>query len=106
MLEVNQTKIALIPKIGNPTQMGHFRPISLCSVIYKIITKALANRPQKVIKVCIDIAQRALVPDKLIFNNILITYEMMLHTFKKKCFRQKGSMELKLDMSKAFDRVE
>lgn len=44
MDEINRTNIALIPKINNPTKMTEFRPIRLINVIYKIISKCLANR--------------------------------------------------------------
>lgn len=51
---VNHTHIVLIFKIKNPHNMSHFRPISLCNVVYKITLKALANRFQEVPPRCID----------------------------------------------------
>lgn len=40
---VNITNIMLIPKIQNPTNLVNFRPVSLCTVIYKIVAKVVAN---------------------------------------------------------------
>ena len=41
---INHTNIVLIPKVKNPEKMFDFKRISLCNVIYKIISKVLANR--------------------------------------------------------------
>ena len=41
---INHTFITLIPKVHNLERFSDFRPISLCDVIYKIISKAIANR--------------------------------------------------------------
>ena len=43
--------------------------------------------------------------DRLITNNILIAFET-LHHMKTNCIGKKGFMALKMDMSKAYDRVE
>ncbi len=47
--EVNNSFIILIPKIQNPSTINHFRPISLCNTIYKIISKLIVEKLRCVI---------------------------------------------------------
>nr|XP_027081023.1 uncharacterized protein LOC113703745 [Coffea arabica] len=102
---VNHTIISLIPKVENPTDIKQFRPISLCNVIYKIISKILANRLKKVLDNCISKNQAAFVPGRQILDNVIVSHEYM-HYLKNKRQGSQGFMALKLDMSKAYDRVK
>ena len=49
--------------------------------------------------------QSAFIADILITDNILIAFES-LHHMKTNCIGKKGFVAMKLDMSKAYDRVE
>ena len=100
--DINYTHIILIPKVKKPEKMANFRPISLCNVIYKIISKVLANRLKLILPQLISPTQSAFVPWHLIIDNVLVAYET-LHAMH---IRKKGALALKLDVSKAYDRVE
>lgn len=103
---INHSLLCLIPKVKNVDRMSDIRPISLCNVIYKCISKALANRLRQVLDSVIDVTQSAFIPGKLITDNAMVGFEC-LHALRRKVNgKKKGFMALKLDMSKAYDKVE
>ena len=102
---INHTFITLIPKVNNPERVSNFQPISLCNMIYKIVSKVIANRLEPMLHSIISDTQSAFIANRMITDNILIAFKS-LHHMKNNCIGKKGFMALKLDMSKAYDRVK
>ena len=94
-----------MPKVKSLDQVSQFRPIALCNILCKLISKVLANRLKVLLPDIISESQSAFQSNKAILDNILVAYET-LHHMKTKNSGKIGSMTLKLDMSKAYDRVE
>lgn len=100
----SEANVVLIPKKKNIMNMGDLRPIALCNVLYKIVTKVMANRMKPIMDKIVAPTQSAFIPGRLITDNILVSFEV-LHYLKRKRKGKEGYMALKLDMSKAYDRI-
>ncbi|CAN1745807.1 LINE-1 retrotransposable element ORF2 protein [Linum perenne] len=102
---VRATNIVLLPKKDNPTRMTYLRPILLCNVRYRILAKALANRLREIMEDIIPEEQSAFILGRSIVDNVLIAVET-LHALNLRRSAKVGVVALKVDISKAFDRVE
>ena len=103
--EISETQVVLIPKVLRPEDVGQYRPISCCDFVYKIISRILVVRLKKFMNDIISPYQNAFVGERQIQDNIVITHEA-LHTLKQNGKISKNSFIAKVDMSKAYDRLE
>lgn len=101
---LNHTFIVLLPKVNFSFRVDQFRPIALCNVVYKIITKILAGRLRGLLDLIVHPSQAAFVPKHSIIDNIIINHEVMCYLRNRKSC--KGFMAIKVDLAKAYDRVE
>ncbi|KAK3187925.1 hypothetical protein Dsin_027486 [Dipteronia sinensis] len=101
---INDTLIALIPKVSSVERIEEYRQISLCNVIFKIVAKTMANRLRLVLGQVISESQSAFIPGHSISDNAIIRFEC-LHSLRTRVLNE-GTLALKLDMTKAYDRVE
>ncbi|CAN1814975.1 Putative ribonuclease H protein At1g65750 [Linum perenne] len=102
--EITLTNVVLIPKIDKLETLRDLRPISLCSVMYRIVAKVLANRLRGVVPKLIAKEQSAFIRGRSITDNVLVAFES-LHHMKRIQNAKHGEMAVKIDISKAYDRV-
>ncbi|GJV30013.1 hypothetical protein Tco_1386461 [Tanacetum coccineum] len=100
--ELNHIILALLPKVKMPTRINDYRPISCCNVLFKCITKIISNRIKVSLKGLISQNQSAFVPGRRIYDNILLTQELM-HNYHLD--RGTPRCAFKIDIQKAYDTV-
>ena len=86
---------------ANPTS-------NICGIAYlekATVSKVIANRLKSILPIVISESQNAFILGRLITDNIMIAFELC-HHLKRKSLGKYGSMALKIDMLKAYDRVE
>jgi hypothetical protein len=99
---INATFLALIPKSNKPDSFGGYRPIALCNLVYKIISKIIATRIKSCLSFGISKEQFGFLEGRQITDAIGVVQEA-LHSIKVKNLR---ALVLKLDLIKAYDRVD
>ena len=99
---LNATILALIPKKDAAIEMKDYRPISCCNVLYKVISKIIANRLKSTLPQCISPNQSAFVKDRLLVENLLLATEIVKYYHKDEVSPR---CALKKDIAKAFDSV-
>ncbi|KAM1540795.1 hypothetical protein ACFX10_005428 [Malus domestica] len=103
--QFSATHIVLIPKVPNPEFVSQFQPISLCNFSYKVLSKVLSNRLKPLLPKIISPMQNAFVGGRQIQDNIGIAHELF-HFLKLRKTKSKFELGIKLDMHKAYDRVD
>jgi hypothetical protein len=97
----NATFLSLIPKELGADSPDKFRPISLCIVVLKIITKVMANMMKPLMPRLISLEQSGFVEGRQILDGIILTQEM-IHSLKQ---TKSPGMLIKVDLVKAYDKV-
>ena len=102
-LSVSQRRgvISLLFKKGDRTQLKNWRPITLLTTDYKILSKALANRLHEVLPLIIHSDQTASIRGRTINDNARLLHDVI-------AYANTYSVPLavvSVDQMKAFDRV-
>lgn len=102
-LDINNIDICLIPKINQPDYVRQFRPISVCNIIYKIMSKVIMERLKECIPSFVSPYQSGFVLGRRIHENIIVAQEIGHNIEKTKS--KKGCFAIKVDLSKAYDKL-
>lgn len=100
---VNSTILALIPKRTDATKMKDYMLISCCNVLYKVISKLIANKVKRILPQFISANQSAFVSERLLIENLLLATEIVKDYHKEYI---SSRCAIKIDISKAFDSVQ
>ncbi|GMI75256.1 hypothetical protein like AT1G43760 [Hibiscus trionum] len=100
---LNNTVLVLIPKSDKLETFIDFRSISLCTVLYKLLTKIIVRRLKPLFPKIISQCQTSFISGRSITENIIVNHEV-IHSMGS-CKSKHGWMAIKVDLEKAFDRL-
>jgi Reverse transcriptase (RNA-dependent DNA polymerase) len=95
----NSASIKLIPKKGDLKAIKNWRPISLLNCVFKVISKAVDNRLEKINDIILSRAQKGFTSKRFIHECIINITETIAYNEKNNI----PAFILALDMAKAFD---
>lgn len=99
---LNHSFVVLIPKKEEAISLKDYRPISLISCVYKILSKVLAARMSRFVNKIISDHQSAFIGNRFIMDGVVVLNEVINEARKKKMER----LIFKIDFAKAYDSVE
>jgi hypothetical protein len=80
---LNSTFLALIPKKNSPRTFGNYKPITLCNICYKLISKVITNRIKPILSRDLLAGKLGFLKGKQILDVVGMTHEC-IHIIKKK----------------------
>jgi len=98
---LNTSFISMIPKQDTTQIVDKYRPIALCNVVYKIISKVVANRLKPLLRSLVSGEKSDYMEGRQVLNNIIQAHEVV-HTLTSK---RQARMIMQLDIAKAYDKV-
>lgn len=76
-IAVNNYLVTIIPKTSFSCKVKYLRPVSCCTILYKLISKIMANSLGRILGRIMDVSQIAFVPGQHIHDHILLVYELI-----------------------------
>lgn len=95
--------VVLIPKVDHPSTIKEFRPISLCNVTFKLVTKVLVNRLRPFLDDIVGPMQSSFLPGRGTMDNAFLAQDIV--HFMDRSTTAKGSLAFKIDLEKAYDSI-
>ena len=100
---INSTVLALIPKKTEASEMKDYRPIACCNILYKVVSKIIANRLKTLMPRIISANQSAFIQGRLLMENVLLAIDLVKDYHKENISPR---CAMRIDISKAFDSVQ
>lgn len=95
--EWNTTVITLVPKRKHVSRISDFRPISCCGVLYKCISKILAERMKPHLEKLVSLNQSAFIKGPKISDSILVARELLRNYNRNDTSRRRCAIKIDIN---------